>query len=521
MNDLNHIVSSFSNEDKQRFIFYLEKKNKRKDTKNIQLFKCLLNTDLNSNEICFKLYGHNKKDAYHALRKRLYQSIIEFIANTSLQEEKAVDMQIIKLILAARTCLQQKQYKVAYRILVKAEILAIEHHLFPLLNEIYHTQIQYAYANPAIDINELILKFKSNQKNNQLEDQLNIVYAKIRGVLNHITYKSEVIDFQTILKTELDEHNININDSMSFKSLYQLITIISLSAFATNDYLKVEPFLIQTYKTILKHKEKQLYYHIQILYIIANTLFRNKKFNASFHYLNLMHQYMHNNQKKYYSTFILKYSLLLGLNLNYSNKQDDAIKLLNPLITIKHHDIESLLDIYLSLIMFHFQKGDFKKAHILFSKFYHTDHWYTEKAGTEWVIKKNLIEILLHIELGNIDLAESRLLSFKRNHFSYLKGINQQRVLTYLALIETYYKNPEDVTATAFKNKVENSFEWIDKEREDIFVMSFYAWLKSKMECENLYTTTLNLVKDLKKINHKNFHKTKTPAIDDHWGFIK
>ena len=502
MNDLNHIVSTFSNEDKQRFTSYLEKKNKRKDTKNVQLFKLLLNNNLNSKELCFKLYGGDKKEAYHALRKRLYQSIIDFIANTSLQEEKAVDMQIIKFILAARMCLLQKQYKVAYKILDKAEILAIEHHLFPLLNEIYHTQIQYAYVNPAIDINELILKFKSNQKNNQLEDQLNIVYAKIRQVLNKITYKSEVIDFQTILKTELNEHNICINDSMSFKSLYQLITIISLSAFATNDYLKVEPFLIQTYKTILKHKdkEKQLYYHIQILYIIANTLFRNKKFNVSFHYLNLMHQYMHNNQKKYYNAFILKYSLLFGLNLNYSNKQDEAIAVLNPLIKIKHQDIESLLDIYLSLIMFYFQKNDFNQAHSLFSKFYHTDHWYIEKAGTEWVIKKNLIEILLHIELGNIDLVESRLLSFKRNHFSYLKGINQQRVLIYLTLIEAYYKNPEKVTSIKFKDKVENSFEWIDKEREDIFVMSFYAWLKSKMENKNLYLTTLSLIENAKPI---------------------
>ena len=503
MNDLNHIVSTFSKEDRQRFMSYLEKKNKRKDTKNIQLFKLLLNNDLSSKELCFKLYRNDKKEAYHALRKRLYQSIIDFIANTSLQEEKAIDMQIIKYILAARTCLLQKQYKVAYKVLDKAEILAVEHHLFPLLNEVYHTKIQFAYTNPLVNIDKLIIKFENNKKNNQLEDQLNIVYAKIRQVLNKITYKSEVVDFQTILNNALKEHNISINDSMSFKSLYQLITIISLSAFVTNDYLKVEPFLIQTYKTIINHKdkEKQLYYHIQILYIIANTLFRSKKFNESLYYLNLMQKHMLNSQKKYHNTFILKYNLLLGLNLNYSNKQDEAIALLTPLTKTKHQDIESLLDIYLSLITFYFQKNDFKKAHSLFSKFYHTDHWYTEKAGAEWVIKKNLIEILLHIELNNIDLVESRLLSFKRNHFSYLKGINQERVLTYLTLIETFYKNPEKITSTVFKNKVENSFKWINKDREDIFVMSFYAWLKSKMENKNLYTTTLNLIKASKNSN--------------------
>lgn len=502
MNDLNHIVSTFSNENKLRFTSYLEKRNKRKDTKNVQLFKLLLNQDLSSKELCFKLYGNHKKEAYHALRKRLYQSIIDFIANSSLQEEKAVDMQIIKYILASRTCLQQKQYKVAYKILDKAEVLATEHYLFPLLNEIYHTKIQYAYANPDIDIDTLIKKHKNNQKNHHLEDQLNIVYAKIRQTLNSITYGGEVIDFQTILNRVLNEHNISIGHSMSFKSLYQLITILSLSAFVTNDYLQIEPFLIQTYQTIVTHKnkDKQLYYHIQILYLIANTLFRNKKFHESLHYLNIMHENMYINQKKYYNTFKLKYHLLLGLNLNYSNKQHEAIALLSPLTAIKHEDIESLLDIYLSLITFYFQKKDFKKAHRLFSKFYHTDHWYSDKAGTEWVIKKNLIEILLHIELGNIDLVESRLLSFKRNHFNYLKDIKQHRAITYLSLVEDYYKNPEAITSLTFKNKVENSFEWIGKEREDIFVMSFYAWLKSKMESKNLYQTTLNLIKNTKSI---------------------
>ena len=87
-------------------------------------------------------------------------------------------MQIIKYVLASRTFLLRKQYKVAYAILDKAEVIAEEHYLFPLLNEIYHTKIQYAYANSAIDIDKLIVKFEKNQINHSLEDQLNIVYAK-------------------------------------------------------------------------------------------------------------------------------------------------------------------------------------------------------------------------------------------------------------------------------------------------------------------------------------------------------
>jgi hypothetical protein len=43
------------------------------------------------------------------------------------------------------------------------------------------------------------------------------------------------------------------------------------------------------------------------------------------------------------------------------------------------------------------------------------------------------------------------------------------------------------------------SFNWIEAQQEDIFVMSFSAWLKSKMENKPLYETTLKLVKIAKK----------------------
>ena len=503
MTDLNTIASTFSTEEQHQFIKYLEKKNKRNDTKNIQLFKLLASENLSSKDVCKAIYKNDNKVAYHALRKRLYQSLIDFIANTSLEDENSIYMQIIKYVLASRTFLINNQFKIAYDILDKAEGLAEEHSLFPILNEIYHTKIQYAYLNPSADINTLISKFKANQKNQFLEEELNMVYAKIRQTLNNMTYKGEVLDFQTILNNTLAEHNISVTDSMSFKSLYQLMKIVSISAFVTNDYLKIEPFLLSTYSKIESHKlkDKQLYYHIQIVYMIANTLFRNKKFESSLSYLDLMKSLMEKQRRKHYKTFQQKHKLLLALNQNYSGFQKEAIACLENFKPSKYEDIESALDIQLSLVMFYMQSSRFKDAAQIFSKFYHTDQYYTEKAGREWVLKKNLMEIILHIELGHIDLVESRLLSFKRHYYAYLKQINQDRVITYLKLVTQYYKHPELVTSSTFKTKVETSFNWIEAQQEDIFVMSFYAWLKSKMEDKPLYHTTLQLVNTVNTLN--------------------
>ncbi len=493
----NDIVSSLNNEEKLRFIEYLTSKNRRKNTKNIQLFKLLANGEYDSVTICHKLYGELNRPAYHALRKRLFESIIDFTANISLGEENSIEMQVIKYLLAARAFLLQKSYKIAYKILDKAEALASEHLLYPILNEIYHTKIQYAYAIEGIDLNTIVKKQVNNQKQHQLEDRLNIVYAKVKNTLNDISYKGQVIDFEKVLNEALEAHDIEVNDSLTYKSLYQILAIVNISAFVSSNYLRIESFVLNTYNTISsnKDKDKQLYYHIHIVYIIANTLFRNKKFQKSLEYINEMKALMVQKNKKYYRQFILKHHLVKALNLNYSGHQEEAIVLIESIINNKHHDLESLLDLHLSLIMFYFQKGDLRQVKHIISKFYHTDKWYIEKAGIDWVMKKNLCEIILYSELKEEDLFYSRLASFKRNYGDYLTKIDQKRVLIFLNFVERYYKNPSKVAHEKFTKDVEQSFIWTRVKEEDIFVMSFYAWLKAKMDQKPTYLVTLDLIK--------------------------
>ena len=503
MTGLNHIIHTFSVEEQQQFVLFLQKRNKRNDTKNIQLFQLLLANELSSDESSTVIYKKINRNALYALRKRLYQSVIDFTSNHVMEDEVSIDMQIAKYLLAARSFLSKGHYITAYKVLDKAEKSAQEHQLFTLLNEIYHTKIQYAYHNDALDLNLLIEKFKKNQELYELDEEMNIAYAKIRKAIREVTRKGSIIDFQELVVDIFEEHNINMNETLSFKSLYQLITIASISAFATKDYYETESFLLSTYELIKDHKSKdrQLLYHIYVVFAIANTLFRNKKFQQSQEYLALMHDLMLSKRKKHYNQFRLKYNLLKALNYNYSGSQEQAIEILETFVQKNHPDLSALLDMYLSLIMCYFQKGDFKKAMQLFAKFYHTDKWYIQKGGQEWTMKKSLIEILLQLELGNIDLFESRLLSFKRSYFDYLKKVGQERVIVYLSLVEEYYKDPKQVTTDTFFDKVENSFDFVASEYEDIFVMSFYAWLRSKMEQTSIYETTLALVHKAQNVN--------------------
>jgi tetratricopeptide (TPR) repeat protein len=494
---LKEILHSFSKDQQQEFLFYLDKKNKRKDAKDIQLVNLLLLNTLSSKEICTKIYGKENKAALHALRKRLFDSIINFTANTNLKEESSTDMLLIRYILSARTFLQKGQFDTGYKILDKAEVIAKEYQLFPILNEIYHSKIQYAYTNPALKLEELIAVFKENQQQYLHEEELNIAYCKIRKTLQEVHHLHKIIDIKMMIENVFEEHKITANNSLSFKSLYQLIQITNISSSQNFDYYNIESFLMETYNQIKIHKSKyrQLFYHIEILYVISNTLFRNKKFEDSLEYLESMLFYMQQNKGKYQNEFQPKYVLLKSLIYNFLGKPQKAIAILEPIILKKNINTDIQLDLHLCLIVCYFQQKELQKAYKLFSKLYHSDSWYIEKVGIEWTIKKSLLEILLHVELGNINMVDSRILSFKRKFRKHLKEIHQEKVITYVQFVEMYSKNPEVIANIEFHEKVENSFIWIGREKEDIFMMSFFAWLKAKMTKQDIYLVTLELVK--------------------------
>ncbi|MDG1714750.1 hypothetical protein [Lacinutrix sp.] len=70
-----------------------------------------------------------------------------------------------------------------------------------------------------------------------------------------------------------------------------------------------------------------------------------------------------------------------------------------------------------------------------------------------------------------------------------------------MQFVERYYKKPDSIKTIHFKNKMEAAFIWVEAKREDIFVMSFFAWLKSKIENKPLYKATLELVTKAQAVN--------------------
>jgi len=219
MSSLHAIITTLSREDKKKFVRNLKERNKRNDTKNIELFH-LLDTSSLPIDIDVVLYGKSSKGAYHALCKRLNDLLIDFIATKNFDKESSEEMSALKLILASRIFFQQKQSYIAFKTLAKAELIAFKHSLFSVLNEIYHTQILHAHLNTTLDLQQVIDKYQTNKLYLNQEGNLNLFYATIQSELN----QSSPI-FSDIINRNLVKFNISITKNLSYQSLLKILHI--------------------------------------------------------------------------------------------------------------------------------------------------------------------------------------------------------------------------------------------------------------------------------------------------------
>jgi len=219
---------------------------------------------------------------------------------------------------------------------------------------------------------------------------------------------------------------------------------------------------------------------------------RRKNFAESASWLRDMMDLMLTDSR-YYAVFYLRHQLLAGLNLFFTGFAGDAIALLyeslgNTKQKAKPEDIEDLricLAMFLALCD---DRGSLKQLTLLTR----TDAWYEKKMGMLWTIRKNLMEILIYAQFSNIELAMSRLTSFRRRYKKYLLKTSEERVLVFLRLVEKYLVNPDVVFEPAYRKSVLNLAGGV--ENNDIFTLSFIAWLIARWEKKTAYKVVLGLI---------------------------
>lgn len=376
------IINTLTEEERRAFVLRTNRKNRRSDVKNIELFELI--TEGKRTNLDIALYGKPAKNAYHALCKRLQDSLIDFVASKSFSTETSEELFVLKLLLASRIFFEQKQIKLGFKTLAKAEKAAKQYDVYSILNEIYHTKIQYAHLSKTLVLQEVISCAEENLKRFRREFQLNQAYAVIKSELP----KEGAASKKKILNT-FSKFDIEINETLTYKSLYQLMEITAVTATLQRDFKSVSPFMLEIYQVVDKKSAlsgKHRYYHIMMLNLMGISAFRNKDFESSARFAAKMETQMQADNKKYTFRFLEKLTTLKALNCYYTGNAEEAFT------QLRRYKKPSL-NISLLLVVYLFHQSRFAEAYSALRKLKHSDDWYTKKMGWVWVLKKNMIEI--------------------------------------------------------------------------------------------------------------------------------
>lgn len=491
MNDILTLNSLLSSSEINGFIHFLDKRNKRKEASNIELYKAYLSGKE------YKLKEKWGDNLFNVTKKRVTDRLLDYVAGSAVESDVSEEIHVIKLIVVARKLFAYGEMKLAFKILKQSEKQAERIQHYSLLSEIYHTLIEYSYHELSPEQEITYQKFQLNHQRFLQQERLNMVYASLNKAFIAAEHKREEVDFSQLMEEAQSKYGIEDDEIFNFRTLYQLAQLSDLSGAYSRSYHKVDLYfesVIAKLKGTPLDSEKDLLYHIDVLYLLANIYFRKKNLKKCASYLEDMHLQMQRFDQRYYIARLPKYATLKALCDNYSGEHKEALNEIDQLLENKKIDREQLLSARLTRIMIFFQQNRYSEAASLLAKLNHTDSYYEQRLGVEWVLHKKYMEILLHIELGNEDYVDSRIASLIRSHGTHLKKPQHSHVLPFLKLVKKYYQHPEIVTTDAFKDAVKKGINWKSSEEEDIFFMSFYAWLKAKMFKKPLYETTLEML---------------------------
>lgn len=471
------LISLMDDADKKQFVLFLKSKNRRKDVKNIKLFSMFKNDDIEQQK---NAEVFSNKGAYHALRKRLYANLILFLSNKSFEKNNSETHEALRLLVVSRFLLENGQHSPAFKCLDKAEQLASALEQYSLLHEILQTKLDYVHWNKREEVQEISTRLIENQEKLMKETRLSIVYASLKDAFIRTQQSGEIIDLRARIKDLVSQYRLSDEDLLNYRSLYQMLSLANEYANIRQNFSLIAPY-IQTAVRLIKQQEvyvpHYLYYHIAVVYYLANYCFRKRMFHESMEYLQQMNVLMQDQNGKYAAVFRIRFQLLRCLNLHFTGHTPEAVGIVRETeerLTKRTHTNE-VADVYLCHAMLLAYQND-RRALKKMGELMHTDTWYEKQLGMLWTIRKNLMEILLHAQFGNFEYALSRSRSFRRRYREYLGEVGEDRVWNYAELVEKYLLRPEIVKERSFVEKLRRMAE--DDENQDVFSLEFLYWFR-------------------------------------------
>lgn len=489
MKYLEEIIGSLDKEDSREFHFFIQRNRQKKDRKDLRLFDLMANGHTDNKQL-MDILGVNS-NAYHTLRKRLYRHLSDFVILKSMDQDVTASGRVNALYTMAHYLFQKGLNSAGWKLLLRAEKFGLQNELFDLLKSIYLLQIEYCHLNDEVVLDEIIARYENNNIRLQQTEKIVVLQAVLKKRVLDSKRKGAEISFEDIFAETLTDFKMKRLSMESPKILYALMSTLRQWVIVSKEFHAFEPTLERSFQALVTHEHH--YYTVQLLIMLAHTKYRTKKFSESMHYLEQVEQHLGFTPVHFQKSTMPRIIQLRAANLIFLGGLSKSIDLLESLARQSINDkIRS--NVITNLGIYHFYQHNYKRCLQLLNSYEHTETWYKKHMGMEWLLKRDLMVVLLHNDSGDKDLAESRIRSIERKYTELFKQKRYQRAHVFLSLIRRIVYNEGAMDLKEIEQKVPVSWDWVPRQEEDLQAMIFSAWLQSKITKRTFYECIVDLI---------------------------
>ena len=487
MDKIQEIIQTFSEDDVLEFKNFINRLKKKENRKDLELFDLLDSEKIHKREeIVEILYGENVNlEAYHATRKRLIKQLADFIHYKKINETDNNESKALSLYYLSQHLFEQQKDQIGWVYIKKAEQIAENQKLYSILHKIFLLQMAFSNSEYSESFPTIIRKKKTNLEKLYKTDNILTAQKVIKNRLKEVLNENPDFQIELLIKNVIADHELGNVVDEDFDFLFSIIKIVEEVTKETHSYDSFERYLISTYnefKEEINHQD--LYKQLEFLYMIAHTLFMNRKYALTTKYLDELEEILPNTSmanRAYYSAHIMR---LRAKTSSYVGKYDVAITTLTNFINTEDNiSQEQQLHLKQQLAYCYFLKKEYAKIHELFNAQKHTDQWCQKVAGDLWAVKKKILDALLSYEEGNISEFDLKIRLIQREYSEFLSNDTD----FWNILLKTFNKLEELTLLAKEKELLKDSIKLkpvIGELFDDFEANVIFYWFESK--CTNM-----------------------------------
>lgn len=489
MDSLKLIINTFSEEEKASFKLFINRDKNIDNRKDFQLFTLLDKTaQPKAEQIQSKLYNERNNSAYSALRRRLFNHIMDFLSINNSKYNLDEEIHLDRLFNLSQHLFKQNEFDAAWKYLNKAIQTAEKSNHYIKLKDIYLEAFQWSHTLNDFDLKDILQKFKQVQNQCKDYEKTIVALSVVRSKLSNYKAGADRSYLNSIISMVLFTYQLQDKIMKRPELMYMLAKTVRECIAAENDFISYENFILEKFEDLKSQNafnQHNHIYKIKLMQLIMDAKFRNKKHQEVIEYGGIFQNTITEFDQSYLQNFSSIYMDYMSSAYTYLGEQDKAIELIENTVKL---DASTEANFKRRLSNLYYQNGQYENALNQLNEIKHSEDWLINKFGEYWTIHSYILKACILYELGEYKSADKVLTKTIK---TFRKELTRHKLTnSFILLLKKVFEKPERIQSSTFDKTIE-SFRNCSIDDQKDQAIKFYSWVSSKKE-EKSYKEVLN-----------------------------